>query len=494
MKVKRILITFAFLMIFVVENIVAADLSDGSMILNKDSYVFKGKEVTPKAVVYCDGQKLKKNDNYSIKYENNNNIGMGSIIATGKGQYSNGIKSEFLINPQKVKIKKIVPTETGFEALWKENKYVDGYEIEYAQTSYFFGSMVMKIEGSKNTSFKASNLRPNAKYYVRLRSYKVVDNKFYYSVWSKPKKYIKPFYKKDTYMVIDLSGGPETDKYTVSYLDSVPSDGWTMEYKTYKMVLRLVDPGTFIMGSPEDELGHYNNETQHEVTITKPFYIGIFQVTQKQYELITGSNPSQAYKGDARPANYVSYNMIRGASKGAGWPSNNEVDEESFIGLLRSKLEMSFDLPTEAQWEYACRAGTTTALNSGKNLTNTNMCPNVAEVARYYYNQDDGIGGYSEGCTTVGSYLPNYWGLYDMHGNVWEWCLDWYKADLGYSSVIDPVGENSGIFRVLRGGSFGNMDVNRRASLCRSASRCYFNLSTPDLWMVTIGFRIVITL
>ena len=263
MKTKRLLVALALLLFFFVENIVAADLSGGSMILNRDSYVFKGKEVTPKVAVYCDGVKLKKDTDYTLKFENNYDIGTGSVFANGIGQYSNGIKSDFLINPQKVKIKKIKFDETGIDVSWKESKYVDGYEIEYALNSYFVNSVVRTIQGRQNTNIKLLNLRPNSKYFLRSRSYKVVYNKCYYSVWSKAKKYIMPFYKKDTYMIVDLSGGTNAVTYPISYMTNVPVGGWTEEYKTTKMVLRLIEPGTFIMGSPEDELGR---ETSHCLT------------------------------------------------------------------------------------------------------------------------------------------------------------------------------------------------------------------------------------
>ena len=283
------------------------------------------------------------------------------------------------------------------------------------------------------------------------------------------------------YMVIDLSAGPDATNYPISYLPNEPIGGWTDEFKTYKMVFRLILPGTFTMGSPEDELGRGSNETQHKVTITRPFYIGIFEVTQKQYELIMGTNPSN-YEGDARPVEYVSYDLIRGSNKGAGWPVNNEVDETSFMGKLRSKVKISFDLPTEAQWEYACRAGTMSALNSGKNLSDVYQCAEMAEVGRYCYNEDDGKGGYGEH-TTVGSYLPNAWGLYDMHGNVYEFCLDWFQSDLGNSAVTDPVGAASGNYRIIRGGS-----CIYEAYICRSASRYSHGEETSFCWC--IGFRV----
>lgn len=212
----------------------------------------------------------------------------------------------------------------------------------------------------------------------------------------------------ELYAVIDLSGGSKATNYPVAYLDAVPEGGWTDEYKGDKMVVRWIAPGKFMMGSPK--------ETQREVTITKPFYIGIFEVTQKQWRNVMGTSPA-AFRGDYRPVERVSYPMIRGASKGSHWPTDNEVDEGAFLWILRTKTGLTCDLPTEAQWEYACRAGTTTALNSGKDLTARGNCSNMAEVGRYVHNQSADVGGYKQH-TTVGSYLPNAWGLYErLHPN-----------------------------------------------------------------------------
>ena len=287
------------------------------------------------------------------------------------------------------------------------------------------------------------------------------------------------------YIVVDLSGGPDATAYPVRASASGP-DISSDTCRTTELWLRIIPPGTFTMGSPETELGRRNNETQHEVTLTRPFYIGVFEVTQKQWQLVTGATPSfYNYRGDTRPVEYVSWNDIRGTLNGAKWPSHGQVDADSFLGKLRVKTMLTFDLPTEAQWEYACRAGTTTALNSGKNLTGTENDANMAEVGRYNYNRDDGKGGYSSGHTKVGSYAPNAWGLYDMHGNVWEWCLDWWYSNLGSAAVTDPVGAASGSSRIIRGGCYA---VPPGASTCRSAYRssAYHPSSTSN----GIGLRV----
>ena len=154
------------------------------------------------------------------------------------------------------------------------------------------------------------------------------------------------------------------------------------------------------------------------------------------------------------------------------------------MGQLRKKTGIIFDLPTEAQWEYACRAGTTTFLNSGKELSDDDESDEMAEVGRYAYNHDDGKGGYSEH-TKVGSYLPNAWGLYDMHGNIEEWCKDWFKENLGSNPAIDPKGGASGDYRVMRGGSWNDCP----SFYCGSASRHKFY---PDVGNCETGFRVVL--
>jgi len=302
------------------------------------------------------------------------------------------------------------------------------------------------------------------------------------------------------YMVIDLSAGSNAETYEVSYMSEMPDTEWPAEYKTTKLVLKLVVPGTFMMGSPAEEKGHdwYSSgyETRHQVTLTQPFYMGVFELTQQQYNLVMGSNPS-GYKGDSRPVEKVSYNTIRGSTLGAAWPNHRQVDATSFMGKLRARTGLTFDLPTEAQWEYTCRAGTDSALNNGKNLTNTQTDSAVAEVGRYGSNQNDGKGGYSQH-TEVGSYRPNAWGFYDMHGNVAEWCLDWWTDNLSGSSVTDPVGRATGSYRLVRGGAWYNYSHTGYAAACRSAYRSYSGYDGYNVWkntnpgdtLMVWGFRV----
>jgi formylglycine-generating enzyme required for sulfatase activity len=258
--------------------------------------------------------------------------------------------------------------------------------------------------------------------------------------------------------------------------------------------MRKISAGSFIMGSPGSEFGADDDESRHTVTLTKDFYIGVFEVTQRQWELVMGNKPSYfnnaAYYA-SRPVDQVSYYDIRenptNNAISPNWPASAQVHADSFMGKLRSKTGLvSFDLPTESQWEYACRAGTTTALNSGKNLANTASDANMAAVGRYWYNGGSGYtqdGDTSVGTAKVGSYPPNQWGLYDMHGNVCELCLDWYGTYP--STVSDPPGATSGVNRVNRGGGW-----NGDARECRSAQRNFF-------WpgqRIGLGFRAARTL
>ena len=261
-----------------------------------------------------------------------------------------------------------------------------------------------------------------------------------------------------TYCVIDLSAGSSAASYPVTYLASPPSGGFNVAaYKTTKLVLKRLEAGTFKMGGSTS------------TTLSKPFFCGLFEVTQKQYSLVTGNNPSN-FSGDKLPVEKVSYNAIRGTSNGAKWPSSSAVDSTSFMGKLRARTGLDFDLPTEAQWEYACRAGTTTTYSYGDSADGDYM----------WYR-----GNSSSKTHEVGTKSPNLWGLYDMHGNVWEWCLDWHMP--GLSGGTDPKGLSSGTTRMYRGGSWDSLastcDCNHSRS--SSSSSAEFN---------GLGFRLVRTL
>jgi len=292
------------------------------------------------------------------------------------------------------------------------------------------------------------------------------------------------------YLSVDLSGGTIASSYPVTYYRTsgdVPGGPNSEVYKTTRLLMRMIPKGTFIMGSPANEFERDSVETQHEVTLTKDFFMGVFEVTQRQWELVMGNRPSyftNATHYATRPVELVSYYDVRenpevyGSAIKPNWPESNAVGSTSFMGKLRAKTGRTFDLPTEVQWEYACRAGTAMELNSGKPLTNALKDASMAEVGRYAYNRSRVVDHEQSadrtwGTAEVGSYLPNAWGLYDMHGNVWEWCLDWYPKSEGYR-------------RVLRGGSWF-----WRASFCRAAYRYERgpNHRNPDY-----GFRLVLPL
>ena len=283
------------------------------------------------------------------------------------------------------------------------------------------------------------------------------------------------------YMVIDLSAGTNTASYSISYLDKVPIRGWTEEYKTTKMVLRLIPAGTFLMGSPLDELGRDDDETQHKVVLSHPFYMGIFELTKKQYELITGRNLYT--EADDRPAIQIGYEDIRGYDFNLYGPNSVEVDKDSFLGMLRSRTNKKFDLPTEAQWEYACRANTITSLNNGSNITNLYSDSNLDKLGWYFYNS--GNSNIDRQIHSVGQKLPNAWGLYDMHGNVLEFCLDSY-CEYPSDIVVNPKGTKGDFWVTVRGGNF-----NSKARECRSAKRNYTDF---EFGQGRIGFRVSLTL
>jgi formylglycine-generating enzyme required for sulfatase activity len=214
-----------------------------------------------------------------------------------------------------------------------------------------------------------------------------------------------------------------------------------------------------MMGSPQDEKERKADETQHKVTLTKGFYLGVYPVTQDQWRAVMGNNPSQ-FKGEKNvPVEMVSWE-----------------DCQAFIKKLREEGKKPYRLPTEAEWEYACRAGTTTPFYFGETIS--------TDQANYdgnytYGNGQKGV--YRQKTTPVTSFPANALGLYDMHGNVWEWCQDRY-GDYPQNAVVDPQGPDVGEYRVLRGGSWSIHPL-----FCRSASRNRFE---PGRHNHNVGFRL----
>jgi formylglycine-generating enzyme required for sulfatase activity len=218
-----------------------------------------------------------------------------------------------------------------------------------------------------------------------------------------------------------------------------------------------IEPGTFTMGSPDSEFGRDSNEgPQHQVTISRGFWLGKYELTQGQWQAVMGSNPSY-FPGPNRPVEQVSWN-----------------DLQSLIGQLNQAAGNSlYRLPTEAEWEYACRAGATT---------------------RWAFGDDEGlVGDYAwydcnEGCETkeVGQLNPNTWGLYDMHGNVWEQCQDWYE-NYSNAAQTDPTGpsdETAMLFaHIRRGGGF--------SSAVRGTRSAYRDFDSPDARINYLGARLL---
>ena len=233
-----------------------------------------------------------------------------------------------------------------------------------------------------------------------------------------------------------------------------------------EMTFAWIPPGTFLMGSPPEEPARFDNETLHEVTLTRGFYLGIHAVTQAQWQSVMGDNPSY-FKGENRPVEQVSWD-----------------DSQAFCTKLSQAQGRQFRLPMEAEWEYACRAGTTTAFFFGATLsTDQANCD-----GRYSYPYGTGAKGvYRKQTTSVGDFPPNAWGLFDLHGNVWEWCQDEYRDD--EESEDRDIVETENIeytARVLRGGSW-----LYHPGRCRSATR---SRDAPSFRVYYFGFRVAFRL
>ncbi|MDD3579448.1 MAG: formylglycine-generating enzyme family protein [Desulfobacca sp.] len=228
------------------------------------------------------------------------------------------------------------------------------------------------------------------------------------------------------------------------------------------MTFVRIPAGSFLMGSPETETGRSSDETQHEVTISQDLYFQVTPVTQGQWQALMGHIPSRMLKtGADLPVEGVNWN-----------------DCQEFIRKLLALQEGIYRLPTEAEWEYACRAGSPTALANGDLITLfCELDPALDEIGWYCGNSNRSL-------QPVAQKRPNAWGLYDMHGNVAEWCQDWYSS-YPETAQTDPAGPLSGPGRVVRGGSWFSS-----AKKCRCAARFYAPPHSRNRFPIS-GFRLV---
>ncbi len=254
-----------------------------------------------------------------------------------------------------------------------------------------------------------------------------------------------------------FSGSPRPTQAWSKFLQTSPPDTFT---NSLGMTFKYIPPGTFTMGSPTDEPGRDSDETQHQVTLTQGYYLQTTEITQGQWKAVMGSNPSSFSScGDDCPVESVSWD-----------------DVQDFVAAMNQLGEGTYRLPTEAEWECAARAGSTTAFaNGGITETVCGYDPNLYAMGWYCHNSGDMT-------HPVAQKAANAWGLYDMHGNVWEWVEDWF-GDYPSGSVTDPTGPASGSYRVLRGGGWYYY-----AGYCRSANRGGL---TPDVRGGNLGARLL---
>ena len=235
------------------------------------------------------------------------------------------------------------------------------------------------------------------------------------------------------------------------------------------MKLVLISKGTFMMGSPESEQGRNEIENQHEVTISKDYYLGLFEVTQGQYEKMMGKNPSR-FQGDNLRGDSLRRDSTNHPVEQVSWGDAVKFCKKLSDLPEEKKAGRVYRLPTEAEWEYACRAGSKSAYSFGESSKS------LGDYAWFDQNSN-------RQTHPVGEKKANAWGLYDMHGNVWEWCSDWY-GQYPKGAVSDPVGTRESSNRVFRGGSWYD-----HFEYCRSARRLgYFPSGRDDF-----GFRVALS-
>jgi len=331
------------------------------------------------------------------------------------------------------------------------------------------------------------------------------------------------------YMVVDLTAGAtqNSQRYYPS-VDFLPGGLFGRdEYRTSLLVMRKIvaKDVTWTMGSTSHYTYNENREKSHQVTLDNNYYIGVFPITQAQYQLITGFNHSYFYGGNRqmRPVEEVCYNEIRCCGDSSTWAGGNWPNDpypDSFLGKIRTRTGIDFDLPSDAQWEFACRAGHGEGRYGDGSLMpyatgdwSGTWIEALDQLGRYRHNGGN-VGGSPDskgenapgsvteanGTPVVGSYKPNDWGIYDMLGGVYEWCLDWYQDDitaLGGKVNINPqnpsqrlTGEDGANQRVCRGGSYGKPGCE-----CCPTFRCGYdaNCNRWEGYGCHWGFRVVCT-
>jgi len=256
------------------------------------------------------------------------------------------------------------------------------------------------------------------------------------------------------------SGAQEHDVHRVETGVSAPAQRQSSR-STVRIGLVEIPPGHFMMGSPSSEVGRGSDELQHEVTISRPFFLGRFEVTQQEWRDVMGAAPSHfADCGLTCPVEQVNF-----------------LDIKDFLSRLNdAEGPFIYRLPTEAEWEYACRAGTVTPFSTGENLTTDQ----ANYDGRFPY-RSFAAGIFRGRPTPVGTLAANAWGVADMHGNLWEWTSDWY-GPYPADTAVDPHGAPSGTFHVIRGGSW-LFDANSARCALRYTHR-------PIDHGFSLGFRV----
>ena len=423
--------------------------------IDPQGYPWTGKAVVPKVVVSLDGVDLLTANQYEISCSNNVNSGKATMTVTMLPPLVGDTTVEFTILPKPSVSNVTATVHEPWDGKVDLTFDVGGNWSGLPDWNKPFLSIVATDnETGSNYVSTAAALTADAAALAGSNGSHVVTWDLAaqgIDFFSTNVTFTVAYLKMPDYCVIDLSGGTNAAFYPVAYFDDsadpsvsdvpcVSSIPITNDlYKTDKLVMRLIAPGSFMMGG--------STETE----ISNAFYCAVFETTQRQWELVTGDNPSEftnEVDSAMRPVEKVSWDMIRG--------------DADTVGVLRLKSGIAtLDLPTEAQWEYACRAGTTTIYSYGDAANGDYM---------WYY--DNSAVGSTRQTHTVGTRKPNAWGLYDMHGNVWEWCLD---------------RSSSGSYRMRRGGSWGIS-----ADVCTSSIRS--NVHPSYVVDNDLGFRLVRTL